>query len=473
MSQSSPYADFLKQLERGEVEWLQLDFVDLVGILRSTLVSSKGLKEEHFIKGIPKLDASSVKGFGTIEFSDLSLLPDINTMHILPWGVDGKRIGRVYAYVLSALEGGHLSRDPRFVATKLESYLSELNLNAYVGAEVEFYLFTEVFVDFSNPHSGIGYKLKSLESPWKSEGYPYVLKEGYYRAKPLDTSYDYRVRLANVLRSHFNVNVNCLHHETGASSQVELDIRHSTPLKTADDVITVKYVARVIAREYGYYVTFMPKPIYGDAGSGMHVHISIWRGGENLFYDENDGYAELSQYARYFIGGILEHGRSLSAITSPTVNSYKRLVPGYEAPVYLTWSRGNRSAAIRIPVYHKGSRSFKRIEYRCPDPLCVPHLAFSAIILAGLDGVKKKIDPGDPVDKNVYHMDDHERKQRGIKTLPRDLYEALDELEADNEYLKPIFTNELIETYVELKRKEYFSVTNHISPAELYYYFSI
>ena len=255
--------------------------------------------------------------------------------------------------------------------------------------------------------------------------------------------------------------------------QGEINFRYSTPTRTADNIQTLKYVAKMVAYQHGMVAVFMPKPIGGDNGSGMHTHVSVWRGDTNLFYDPDDDYAELSQYARYFIGGLIEHGRALSAIVSPTVNSYKRLIPGYEAPVYLAWSRANRSAAIRIPVYQRGVKNSKRIEYRPPDPSANPYLALSAIILAGLDGVRKKIDPGDPVDENIYHMTPEKRRELGIKVLPRSLEEALDELESDNEFLKPVFPQSLLEAYVELKRKEIDLTRMYPSPVEIMLYHDV
>jgi len=255
-------------------------------------------------------------------------------------------------------------------------------------------------------------------------------------------------------------------------AQMEIDIKHDYPLRTADNYMTLKYVARKVAQEFGLLATFMPKPIFGDNGSGLHTHISIWKDDVNLFYDSGDEYAELSQFARYFIGGLLDHGRSLSAIVSPTVNSYKRLVPGYEAPIFLAWSRGNRSSAVRVPVYRRGRPWEKRIEYRPPDPLANPYLAISAVILAGLDGVKKKIDPGDPVDKDIYHLTDSELREYNIRSLPRDLYEAVEELESDNEYLRPVFNRDILETYMEIKRREFLELNQYPTPVELHKYFS-
>ncbi len=463
--------EILEIIRRESIRWLELQFMDLVGIIHAVTVPSRELSIEVFKTGFSKLDGSSIVGFEDISLSDLNLVPDPATFSILPWTIDGDKISRFICKVYGVLASSRLERDPRYIAEKMRSYLDSNGLKAYIGPEIEFFLFTKVEVNFKNPSSGIGYYLESPEAPWACNGYPINYKSGYFIPKPLDKVYDYRIVLSRILEEYFNIPVEAHHHEAAASSQVEVNIRYSELPKACDDVLTLRYAARRIGEQFNFYVTFMPKPVYGDNGSGMHTHVSIWRGNENLFYDPNDEYAELSQYARYFIGGLIEHGRSLSALASPTVNSYKRLVPCYEAPIYLVWSKANRSAAIRVPVYKKGDY-MKRIEYRPPDPLANPYLLFPAMILAGLDGVKKKIDPGDPIDKNIYHMSDEERAKYNIKTLPRDLYEALDELESDNEYLKPIFSSSLIEEYIEIKKREIREVTQYISPSEIYHYFS-
>ena len=464
------FIDFLKE---SGVSWLELHFTDLVGRLHLVSVPVKRLNENLISEGIPKLDGSSIDGFGEISYSDLNLLPDIDTLSILPWGVEDIKVGRVYAYVLKPYGGGELETDPRRIAEKLCSKLESDGKKVFIGPEAEFYVFSKVNIDFSNPASGVSYHLESRESSWIPDGYPTVFKGSYYADKHIDLVYNYRYKLTKVLEKYFGIYVESHHHEVGASSQVEINIRYNNPLKIADDYMTLKYVSREVGKEFGYYITFMPKPIYGDNGSGLHTHVSMWEGDENLFFDENDEYAQLSQYGRYFIGGLIEHGRSLSALVSPTANSYKRLVPGYEAPIYLAWSRGNRSAAIRIPVYKRDIARSKRIEYRPPDPSVNPYLAFSAIVLAGLDGVHKKIDPGDPVDKDIYSMNDIEKKKFGVQELPRDLYEALDELETDNNYLKPIFSKDMMETYIELKRREFRDVMKYPTTPELSRYFSL
>lgn len=465
-------ASITELVSRYGVEWLELHFTDLFGRLKMTMVPAESLDEDCEKNGLPKLDGSSVSGFGKIEYSDLNLLPDLETFVVLPWSVDDEVVARIYSYVHKPFGEGPLEVDPRYTAKKLLVYLDEAGFSAYTGLEAEYYVFKEVKVDVSRPYAGTSYYLESPEAPWVSDGYPTMFKDGYYTSIHTDTVYEYRYKVASVLKNVFGVGSTAHHHEVGVVAQIEIDIQHNDPLRTSDNYMTLKYVARKIAQEFGLYATFMPKPIFGDNGSGLHAHISLWRGENNIFYDPDDDYAELSQEARYFIGGLLEHGRSLSAIVSPTFNSYKRLIPGYEAPIYLAWSRGNRSSAIRVPVYRRGRPWDKRIEYRPPDPSTNPYLALSAVILAGLDGLKKKIDPGDPVDKDIFHMDEYELRKYNIKSLPRDLYEALEELRSDNDYLKPVFSQDLIDTFIELKTKEFLEVNHYPSPIEIYRYFS-
>ncbi|MEM2339584.1 MAG: type I glutamate--ammonia ligase, partial [Nitrososphaerales archaeon] len=265
------------------------------------------------------------------------------------------------------------------------------------------------------------------------------------------------------------------HHEVATAGQCEINIRYDDLVSTGDSVMTFKYVVKNVAHSIGKVATFMPKPLYGDNASGMHIHISLWRGKENVFYDSNDEYAELSQIARYFGGGLMDHSRALAAIVAPTTNSYRRLVPGYEAPVYIAWSIGNRSASIRIPIYRKGDKFMneKRIEYRPPDPSTNPYLCFSAIVAAGIDGIKKKIDMGEPIDEDIYKLTPERRRQLGIKELPGSLREAIECLESDHEFLKPIFSDDVIEAYISLKKKEVMEVDTRPHPHEFYLYFDI
>jgi len=454
----------------NSIEWVELQFTSVTGKLHSITcsvnIAEKG-KEEY----LSKLDGSSIEGFSTIDESDLVVKADIKTFALIPW--DNKRarfIGKIY----KGYGKGRLERDPRYIAERAEAYLKDLGYVSYWGPEVEFFIFDKVIVDMSRPEYKQAYEIVTSESAFYTTDSPLKLKGGYYIHEPSDKIFKVRHEIAEILKKYFKIAVEAHHHEVAAAGQCEIIFKNDKLVQTADNVQTLKYVARNIAAKHSMVATFMPKPIYGDNGSGMHVHISLWDlKGKNVFYDPNDEYAELSQLGRYFIGGLLEHARSLSAIVSPTTNSYKRLMPGFEAPVYLTWSRGNRSAAIRIPVYHKGKENHKRVEYRPPDPSANPYLAFAAILAAGLDGLKKKIDPGNPVDKDVYHLTAIEKRELGIKELPRTLWEALDELESDHEYLYPIFTREIIETYIDIKRKEVINIESYPTPAEFYTYFTI
>ncbi len=461
-------SEIIRKIEEKGIKWIDLQLTDLAGKLHHVTISTGLVSPETLEKGYGKLDGSSVKGFTTIDQSDLVLKPVLETFAVVPWFKD---TARFICQVYGMMGSGRFERDPRYVAERLEETLASEGLRAYTAVEPEFFIFDSL--EFGVEGHESYYRIRAREAPWSpGSGLKLRTKEGYYPAPPQDQMMAVRQEIAETL-AEFGVTVDVHHHEVATGGQGEINFRYSTPTRTADNIQTLKYVAKMVAYQHGMVAVFMPKPIGGDNGSGMHTHVSVWRGDTNLFYDPDDDYAELSQYARYFIGGLIEHGRALSAIVSPTVNSYKRLIPGYEAPVYLAWSRANRSAAIRIPVYQRGVKNSKRIEYRPPDPSANPYLALSAIILAGLDGVRKKIDPGDPVDENIYHMTPEKRRELGIKVLPRSLEEALDELESDNEFLKPVFPQSLLEAYVELKRKEIDLTRMYPSPVEIMLYHDV
>ncbi|ADM27753.1 glutamine synthetase, type I [Ignisphaera aggregans DSM 17230] len=457
--------ELIERVKSSRIRWLDLQFTDLLGYLRHVTISTDMLTPDSVRDSLGKLDGSSVKGFVGVEESDLVLKPFPETFALIPW-VEG--LGRVICGVY--FQGDRLSRDPRYVAEKIDSMLVSQGLKPFVSAELEFYIFDKVSVSIDSWRQF--FEIMSSEAPWNGTAFVNRTKDGYYSVYPKDRFYELKMEIGDVLKKYFGIDIEVVHHEVAAASQHEINFRGGMTTWEADAIQTVKFVVRAMAFRKGYIATFMPKPIYGDNGSGMHVHVSIWRGDDNLFYDENDGYAHLSEYARYFIGGLIEHGRALSAIVNPTVNSYKRLVPGYEAPIYLVWSRGNRSAAIRVPMYSNSKRSI-RIEYRPPDPSANPYLALVAILLAGLDGVKKKISPGDPVDENIYKLSPERRKALGVKELPRSLDEALDELESDYEWLKPIFSQDLIESYIELKREEARKIMSYPTPIEIYHYLDV
>lgn len=409
------------------VRFVELEYTDLLGALRSEIFSMEAFKSQRS----GSFDASSV-GLSTIEWSDAVLVPDPETAVVK----DG--VLRVMGEIWEPYGGSRSPKDPRYVAKRIEEVLKESGYRGFIGPEMEFMTLTE--------------DLKPV-STWGN-----TPKLNYHVSSPLDPLYEFKLKVMDELIS-LGLQPEVTHHEVGVG-QSEVSVKADTPLRSADNVMRIKRGIKEVARELGLVATFMPKPVPNDNGSGMHFHMSLWDGKRNLFYDPDDEYAELSQVGRSFIGGILDHASSLAAIVSPTVNSYKRLVPGFEAPIYAVWGRANRSAAIRVPIYRRGMESSKRIEFRVPDPSCNPYLAFAATFAAGLDGIKRKIEPGDPADVNVYKNDLRARR------LPRTLHEALDELESDNSYLKGVFDGEALETYVELKRREASEVGSWPSEAE-------
>ena len=392
-------------LKDQKIKWVDLQFTDLLGRLHHITIPAKQFTKESFTEGFGKLDGSSIKGFTEIYESDMVLIPIPESTKPIPWQPG---VARITAEVHRGAGVGRFERDPRGLAEKAEEYQNSLGYKSYFGPEPEFFIFDSVNLDIAQPSSGIGYKIHAREAPWEGGNSGYIIrhKEGYYPAEPIDQLGGVRTEIVNVLADIFDFDIEATHHEVATAGQCEINFKYSTLVDTADKLQTLKYVVRNIAHGHNMLATFMPKPMYGDNGTGMHTHFSLWTlNGRNLMYDKNDKYAELSKEGRYIIGGILKHARALSAIVSPTVNSYHRLIPGYEAPVYLAWSKSNRSAVVRVPTYYKGIEKAKRIEYRAPDPTANPYLAFSAILMAGLDGLKKKTDPGDPVvDQNIYHM---------------------------------------------------------------------
>jgi len=378
--------------------------------------------------------------------------------------------------VLDPITKQKYDRDPRNIARKAEAHLQNTGLadTCYFGAEAEFFIFDNVSFD-STPNAAF-YEIDAEEGRWNAgrkennHGYRPRYKEGYFPVPPTDHYQDLRAEMVEVLEKA-GIVVECHHHEVATGGQCEIDQKFDTLVKSADNMMTYKYIVRNVAHQFGKSVTFMPKPIFGDNGSGMHCHQSLWKDGKPLF--AGDGYAGLSQMALWYIGGLLRHARALSAIIAPTTNSYKRLVPGYEAPVNLAYSRRNRSAACRIPMYSASPKS-KRVEFRPPDPSCNPYLAFAAMLMAGLDGVINKIDPGESLDKDIYDLSPEEMKS--VPSMPASLEEALYCLEEDHTFLLKgdVFTEELIETYVSYKSKhEADAVRQRPHPYEFALYYDI
>lgn len=440
---------------------LLVHYTDLAGFLRQVEVPYSSL-ESRFVAAF---DGSSVIGFAGVEKSDMLLEADRETLVKVPWR-DG--VWRVIAKVYNA-DGSRSSVDPRYAAERALEYSRSLGFEPKFGAELEFFLLEDVDIDVMNPTVGLGYRVVNPEMPGYAEGLPAPVKKAYHYVEPVDKLASYRVELIRTLAS-LGYNISSSHHEV-AVGQIEVSIGPGNTVKLGDGIATLKWASRVVASRMGLHATFMPKPIYGDNGSGMHIHASLWSvdGKTNLFASDEEG---VSETARHFIAGVLEHARSLAAILSPTTNSYRRLVPGYEAPVYVAWGFYNRTAMIRIPTT-KGVKTATRIEVRSPDPSSNPYLALSALLMAGLDGVKKKLEPPEPYEGSLYTLTLKEAREKGIGVLPRSLDEALDELETDNEYLRPAFTKDLLETYIEVKRAEAEEVRLYPHPVEIYKYLTL
>ena len=473
--------DVFSQMNEDKVKFVDLQFTDVPGRLQHVTVPMESLDDDAFEDGVPKLDGSSIRGFTDIYESDMLLIPDPVTYGTLPWTPENIRAGRMICDVSKGFGMGRFSKDPRFIAQRAEEEAKKMGFDTtYWGPEIEFFVFDKVSWDVSTPFSGQGYHIESKEAAWNNGatsggGAPIRFKEGYFPATPQDSLQDFRSECVMILGNNFGIVNDAHHHEVATAGQCEIDMRYDTLTYMADSAMTYKYVIKNVAAKHGMVATMMPKPIFLDNASGMHVHASLWQNGKNMMFDENDQYAELSQIGRYFGGGLVNHARALAAITNPSTNSYRRLVPGFEAPVYIAWSRQNRSANIRIPVNMKGAKyaSRKRLEYRTPDPSSNPYLVMSAMLAAGLDGIKKKSDIGSPVDENIYKLTPERRKTLGIKELPKSLNEALDELESDNEFLMPIFSKDIIEALIENGRNEYAEVSRRPHPYEYYLYFDI
>ncbi len=454
------------------IKWVSLQFTDINGRLREVSISAPEFNPDGIEKGFPKLDGSSIDGFAEIHESDMVLSPVTKTLRRVPW--DEKSMLVINKLYKKSGEG-RFEKDPRLVAERTEEELAKNGFSAFIAPEIEFFIFDKVDIDAALPQAGIGYKLYSEEAPWSNSAQAINYKKGYYPVTPMDKTAEVRRSIAEILSDSFGMQIEAVHHEVATAGQAEINFRYSTLLDTSDKVQMFKYVARNVSAAHQKIATFMPKPMFGDNGSGMHTNISLWNKSKNknLMYDQKDKYCELSQLGRYAVGGLLEHARALSAIVSPTTNSYRRLVPGYEAPTYIAWSRSNRSIAARIPTYHKGIPSTKRIEYRPPDPSANPYLAFSAVLMAALDGVKRKIEPGDPVDENVYHMTEKRKQELKIPQLPGSLIDALSALKSDSEFLKPVFDARLLDAYIDLKQKEAERINSYPHPIELSTYFDL
>jgi glutamine synthetase len=463
--------DLLNQIKDEDIDYVDIRFTDIRGKLQHVTIVSD-LVDEDFLEEGFMFDGSSIGGWKSIEASDMKLMIDASTAYIDPFYAE-KTIC-VHCSVVEPDTGEAYERDPRGTATKAEAYLKSSGIGdvAYFGPEAEFFLFDNV--KFSNSINKVSYEVDASDASWNTDtnyemgnmGHRPGLKGGYFPVNPVDEAQDLRGEMLSTMK-RLGMKVDKHHHEV-ASCQHELGLLFGTLVHQADEIQKYKYVVHNVAHAYGKSATFMPKPIYGDNGSGMHVNMSIWKDGKPLF--SGDKYADLSQEALYFIGGILIHAKSLNAFTNPTTNSYKRLIPGFEAPVLRAYSARNRSGCVRIPWTE--SPKAKRVEARFPDPAANPYLAFSALLMAGLDGIKNKIDPGEAMDKNLYDLPAEELA--GIPTVCGSLREALDELQKDMDYLLAgdVFTKDQIAGYIALKMEEVHKYEHTPHPVEFGMYYS-
>jgi glutamine synthetase len=467
--------DVLKLVKDNEIRIIDFKFIDLPGIWQHFSIPAGRLDEALFEDGIG-FDGSSIRGFAQIQESDMLVFPDPDTAFVDPL-LEVPTLS-LTGWVRDPLTLEPFSRDPRYIAQKAEKYLMATGIGeiSYWGPEAEFYIFNDIRFDQG---ANFGYYfIDSREGIWNSGkdekpnlGYRPRHKEGYFPVPPMDTFQDLRSRIMLTM-SQVGIEGEVHHHEVATAGQAEIDMKFDSLVRMADKVLIFKYVVKNICRRAGLTASFMPKPLFQDNGSGMHVHQSIWKKGTNLFYDER-GYAGLSQTARYYIGGLLHHAPALLAFAAPSTNSYRRLVPGFEAPVNLVYSQRNRSAAVRIPMYSK-SPDAKRIEFRCPDPSCNPYLTFAAMLMAGLDGVQNKIDPGEAIDKNLYDLPPEEKAM--VRATPASLAEALHTLGRDHEFLLKgdVFTQDVIDAWIRYKTNhEVDPVRLRPHPYEYFLYFDI
>lgn len=427
--------------------------MDFPGLWQHFTIPVSGLDADVFSNGLG-FDGSSIRGWQAINESDMLVVPDPATAFIDPF-TELQTLAMI-CNIQDPITREDYTRDPRNVARKSVNYLQSTGIadTAYLGPEAEFFIFDDVRFD-QNAHEGY-YMVDSIEGEWNrgrdegpNLGYKLRHKEGYFPVPPADQMMDIRNEMMQTLID-CGLDVECQHHEVGTAGQSEIDLRFDKLVKMADNMLMYKYIIKNVAKKHGKTVTFMPKPVFTDNGSGMHTHISLWKGGEPLF--AGNGYAGLSETALHAIGGILKHAPAVLAFTNPTTNSYKRLVPGYEAPVNLAYSQRNRSAACRIPMYSPSPKA-KRVEFRCPDPSCNPYLAFSALLMAAIDGIQNSINPGQPLDKDIYELSASELAE--IDTTPGSLDESLSALEQDHEFLLrgDVFTQDVIDTWIEYKRE--------------------
>ncbi len=466
--------EVLEMAKKNKAAMFDMKFMDFPGLWQHFSCPIDELTEGIFKEGLG-FDGSSIRGWKSINTSDMLVVPDADTAVMDPF-TEYPTISLI-CNVVDPITKEKYTRDPRYIAQKAEAYLksSKIADTAYFGPEAEFFIFDDVMFD-QTPNSGY-YFVDSVEGIWNSGreegpnlGYKPRHKEGYFPVPPTDSQEDIRTEMVLEMQK-VGIYVERQHHEVATAGQAEIDMRFNSMLKMADQLMYFKYIIKNVAKRNGRTVTFMPKPLFGDNGSGMHTHQSLWKGGKPLF--AGNEYAGLSKMALWYIGGILKHAPALAALTNPTTNSYKRLVPGFEAPVNLAYSGRNRSASIRIPMYSPSPKA-KRVEVRFPDPSCNPYIAFAAMLMAGLDGIENKINPGEPLDKDIYDLAPEELAN--VPSMPGSLEDALDNLENDHDFLMKgdVFTDDAIETWISYKRsKEVDALRLRPHPYEFFLYYDI
>ena len=466
--------EVLKMVKENDVKMVDLRFMDFPGLMQHFAIPASTLAEDIFEDGIG-FDGSSIRGWQAIHESDMLVIPDPSTALIDPFYKAKTLI--LQCDIADPITRERYSRCPRHIARKAENYMKSTGIAdiAYFGPEAEFFIFDDIRFD-QNAHSGY-YFIDSDEGIWNSGreenpnlGYKPRHKEGYFPVPPTDSQEDIRAEMVLTMME-CGLEIEAEHHEVATAGQAEIDMMFDSLLTMSDKLMLFKYIIKNVAHKHNKTVTFMPKPIFADNGSGMHTHQSLWKDGKPLF--AGDKYAGISDMALHYIGGLLKHASALTALCNPTTNSFKRLVPGYEAPVNLAYSSRNRSAAIRIPMYSSSPKA-KRVEYRTPDPSCNPYLAFSAMLMAGLDGIQNKIDPGQPLDKNIYDLPPEELAK--VPSVPGSLEEALDALENDCDFLfkGDVFTEDVVKTWIEYKREnEVDALRLRPHPYEFFLYYDV
>ncbi|MBP8129717.1 MAG: type I glutamate--ammonia ligase [Candidatus Hydrogenedentes bacterium] len=466
--------DVITMIRDKKIQFVDFRFMDFPGLQQHLTFPASQITEEVFEEGLG-FDGSSIRGWQGIHESDMLVLPDPRTATLDPFAEIPTLI--LYCNILDPITKARYSRDPRNVAQKAEAYLVSTGIGdtAFFGPEAEFFIFDDVRYD-QTPYAGY-YHIDSVEGIWNAGrqespnlGYKLRYKEGYFPVPPSDSQFNLRSEMVATM-IECGLNVECHHHEVATAGQAEIDLRFDALTAMADKLTLYKYIIKNTAHKHGKTATFMPKPLFSDNGSGMHTHVSLWKGGKPLF--AGDKYAGLSQDALWFIGGLLKHANALVALTNPTTNSFKRLVPGYEAPVNIAYSARNRSACCRIPMYSASPKA-KRVEFRVPDPACNPYFAFSAILMAGIDGIQNKTDPGEPMDKDLYDLPPEEKAK--VPQVPGSLARALEALEKDHEFLLrgDVFTEDVLHTWIKYKReKEVLQINLRPHPYEFYLYYDI